>query len=139
MAAMLSLIARGGDAEVGRRVVIGLVRRGRERLDVDPHHVHVGEPLFDRCKLNTSSFGLLFVYVARAWIGEHVAWPSLDQTGGTEHRLGRLGQHMAMDIDGEMPSARMRRPGKATWNLRVGWQATEQHLCKSCFYNTRDL
>ena len=48
--------ARGGDAEIGRRVVIGLVRRGRERLDVDPHHVHVGEALLHRGELHARPF-----------------------------------------------------------------------------------
>ena len=51
--------ARGGDAEIGVGAVIGLVRRRRDRLDVDPHPVHVGEPLFDRGELDAGALGLL--------------------------------------------------------------------------------
>ena len=40
--------AGGSDAEIGVGAVIGLVRRGRDRLDVDPHPIHVGEPIFDQ-------------------------------------------------------------------------------------------
>ena len=122
--------ARGGDAEIGRRVVIGLVRRGRERLDVDPHHVHVGQPLLHRGELHARPFSLLPVDLARARVGEHVARPALHLTGGAEHRLGRLGQHVAMDIDREVLAARMRRAGEPAWNARIGWETTEQHLCE---------
>ena len=123
--------ARGGDAEIGRRVVIGLVRRGRERLDVDPHHVHVGEPLFHRGELHPRPFRLLPVDLARARIGEHIARPAFDLTGGAEHRLGHLGQHVAVDIDGEVLAARMRWTGEPTWDARIGRKTTEQHLCNS--------
>ena len=131
--------ARGGDAEVGRRVVIGLVRRGGERLDVDPHHVHVGEPLLDRSELHARPLHLLPVYLARARIGEHFARPTIDGARCTEHCFGRFGQHVAMNVDGEMPAARMWRAREPTWNSCVRRQAGEQHLRAPHFHDTPDL
>jgi hypothetical protein len=83
--------ARGGDAEIGRRFVIRLVRRRRESLDVDTHHVHVGEPLLHRGELHTRPLRLLPVHLARARICEHVARPAFHLARAAEHRLGCLG------------------------------------------------
>ena len=80
--------AGGCDAEVSRRVVISLVWRGCDRLDIDPHHVHIREPLFHRSELNARSFGLLPVDLARARIGKHVARPAFHLTGGAKHGFG---------------------------------------------------
>ena len=55
---------------------------------------------------------LLPVDLARARIGEHIARATLDRAGRAEHRLGQLGQHMAVDIDGEVLAARMWRAGE---------------------------
>ena len=120
--------ARGGDPEIGVRAVIGLVRRGRDRLDVDPHPVHIGEPLLDRGELDAGALGLLAVDLARALVGVFLArMPRRSRVAG-DHFGGLRGQHMAMNIDGEPFAACMGRPWKAPRNFRPRRQAFEQHL-----------
>src|SRR5438128_5991350 len=101
-------------AEIGRHAVEGLRRRGGDRLDVDPHAVHVFEPLLDRRKLHAIAFGLLAVDLPRALIGEVMArLPVHAETGILDHLLGLGGQQMAMDVDREPFAAGMHRPRKA--------------------------
>ncbi len=50
---------RRRDPEIAVGAVIGLVRRGRDRLDIDTHQIHVGEPLLDRGELDAGALGLL--------------------------------------------------------------------------------
>ena len=47
--------ARGGDPEIGPAAVKGLGRRRGDRLDVDPHPIHVGEPFLDRGELDAGA------------------------------------------------------------------------------------
>src|SRR5437763_11184085 len=61
--------ARRGDPEIGVGAVISLVRRWGDRLDVDPHPVHVGEPLLDRGELDAGALGLLAVDLSRPLVG----------------------------------------------------------------------
>ena len=82
---------------------------------------------------------LLPVDLARARIGEHFARPAIDGARRTEHCFGRFGQYVAMDVDGEVLAARMRRPGKPTGDACIGRQATEQHLRGSRIYEAPDL
>ena len=120
--------ARGGDPEIGVGAVIGLVRRGRDRLDVDPHPVHVGEPIFDRGELDAVALGLLAVDLAGALVGVDLA--RVPRGGGIagDHLGGLRGQHMAVNVDGEPFAAGMSRPRKPPRNWRAGRQAFEQHL-----------
>ena len=100
---------RRGDPEIGVGAVIGLVRRGRDRLDVDPHPIHVGEPFLDRSELDAGALGLLPVDLAGALIGVDLArMPRRIGIAG-DHLGGLRGQHMAMNVDREPFAARMRR------------------------------
>ncbi len=119
--------ARGGNTEIGVGAVIGLVRRRRDRLDVDPHPVHVSQPLFDRGELNAGAFRLLPVDLAGALIGVLLARMTGCRGVAGDH-LGRLGgQHMAVDVDAEPFAAGVGRTGKSPRDRRAGRQALEQH------------
>ena len=119
---------RGGDAEIGLGAVIGLVRRGRDRLDVDPHQIHIGEPLFDRGELDPGPLGLLAVDLAGALVGVDLARVAGGAGVAGDHLGGLGGQHMAVDVDGEPFAAGVRGAGKPPGNRRAGRQAFEQHL-----------
>ena len=51
--------ARGGEPEIRIGAVIGLARRRRDRLDVDPHQVHVGDALLGRVALHPRAHAVL--------------------------------------------------------------------------------
>jgi hypothetical protein len=109
----------GGDAEIGRDAVEGLRRRGGDRLDVDPHAVHVFEPLLDRGELHAVAFGLLAVDLPCVLIGEVMArLPVHGEPRALDHLLGLRGQQMAMNVDREPFAAGMHRTGKAAGDLR---------------------
>ena len=119
---------RGGDAEIGRHAVEGLGRRRGDRLDVDPHAVHVGEPGRDVGELNAGAAGLFAIGLAGQLVGELMArLPVHRQAGALHHLLGLHGQQMAVDIDREPLAACMHRPRKTARDLRPLGQACEQH------------
>ena len=119
---------RRGDAEIGVGAVIGLVRRRRNRLDVDPHQVHVGQPLFDRGELDAGALGLLAVDLAGALVGEDLARVASGDGVSGDHLGGLRGQHVAVDVDREPFAAGMRRARKPPGDRRAGRQAFEQHF-----------
>src|SRR5204863_7766491 len=116
------------DPELGGDAVEGLRRRGGDRLDVDPHPVHVFEPLLDRTELHAVALGLFAVDLPCALVGEMVTrLPVHRETGLLDHFLGLRSQHMAMDVDREPFAAGMHRPRKTAGDLRSFGQAGEQH------------
>src|SRR5215472_17999799 len=123
--------ARGGESELGVGAVIGLVRRGRDRLDVYPHPVHVREPFLDRGELDASPFGLLPVDLARALVGEFLPRVPRRRRVARDHLRGLRGQHVTMDVDGEPFAACTSRPRKTARNLRPWRQTFEQHHAPS--------
>jgi hypothetical protein len=120
--------ARSGDPEIGVGAVIGLVRRGRDRLDVDPHPVHVGQPLLDRGELDAVPLGLLPVDLARVVVG--VLLSRMPRRGGMarDHLRGFRGQHMAVNVDGKPFAACMSGPREAARDCRARRHACEEHL-----------
>ena len=120
--------ARGRDAEIGRHAVESLGRRRGDRLDVDPHAVHVGEPVRDVGELHPVAPRLLAVDLEGVLVGElHARLPVHREPGARHHLLGLMGQKMTVDVDREPLAASMNRPRKAARDLRPFGQACEQH------------
>ena len=117
--------ARGGDPDIGVGAVIGLVRRGRDRLDVDPHPVHVGEPLFDRGELDAGALRLFAVDLAGARVGVFLPRMPRRSRMARDHFRGPRRQHMTMNVDGEPFATGMSGPRKTTRNLRSRRQTFE--------------
>ena len=67
--------ARRLEPEIGVGAVIGLARRRRDRLDVDPHPVHVLDPLLGRSALGAGPHAVLPIDLAAA-----LRWPKFRET-----------------------------------------------------------
>ena len=121
-------LARHREAEIGVGAVIGLARRRRDRLDVDPHQVHVGDALLGRAALLGGAYavGAVLRLALRAGLGFEI--PARDRLVALDH-LGRLvAAHMAMDVDRVPLAARVGGAGEASGYRRAGWAAGKQHL-----------
>ena len=112
---------RGGEPQFRIGAVIGLARRGRDRLDVDPHPVHVLDALFRRGALLVGA--LAIGAVDRPAV---LRWPGFRETSARHSVSGdRIGPSfpatsrvafsradMAVDVDREPFAAGMYRSRK---------------------------
>ena len=116
---MKSLIAREvAEPEIGVGAVIGLARRRRDRLDVDPHPVHVFDALFGRTALLVGALAVCPVDAAAALAGLGFEKPARDILIAVDHLRRLFIADMAMDVDREPFAAGMDRsresvPGSA--------------------------
>ena len=94
-------LARELAAEIGFRPVEALVRRRRDRLDVDAHAVHVLQPHFDRRQLGPAVLHLLDVDFARQRVGELAGRLVLSGIEMRDFRRHRRVLIVTMDIDAQ--------------------------------------
>src|SRR6266403_698383 len=120
--------ARGLVPEIRVGAVIGLARRGRDRLDVDPHPVHILDPLLGGGALEARPFAVLAVDSAAALAGSGFEKPSRDGGIAFDHRGRLVAADMAVDVDREPFAAGMHRAREAPGDLRTRGQTFEQHL-----------
>src|SRR6202011_3626046 len=120
--------ARGFVPEIGVGAVVGLARRRRDRLDVDPHPVHILDPLFGRGALEACPFSVLAVDGTAALVRRGFEKPLRDGGIAFDHRRRLVAADMAMDVDREPFAAGMHRTRETPGNLRPRRQTFEQHL-----------
>ncbi len=111
--------ARGFEPEIGVGAVIGLARRRRDRLDVDPHPIHVLDPLFGRAALGAGPHAVLPVDLPAALIGRSFEKPPRHVRITLDHCCRLLAAHVAMNVERKPFAACVRRAGKAP-GLRFG-------------------
>src|SRR6185437_4407759 len=104
---------RSREPEIGVGPVIGLPRRRRDRLDIDPHPVHVLDPPFGGRALDAGAHAVLAVYVPTARIGLGLEKPARNLFMPLDQLRRFLAADMAVDVDREPFAAGMHRPGKS--------------------------
>src|ERR1700730_5387157 len=120
--------ARGLAPEIGVGAVIGLARRGGDRLDVDPHPVHILDPLFGRGALEACPFAVLAVDDTAVLAGGGFEKPLRDRGVALDHRRRLVASDMAMNVNREPFAAGMNRTRETPGYLRPRRQTFEQHL-----------
>ena len=121
--------ARRLEAEIGVGAVIGLARRRRDRLDVDPHPVHVLDPLLGRRALSRGPHAVLPIDLAAARVGRGFEKPARDIGITFDHRSRLLAADMAVDVDREPLAAGMGGARKSAGErLRSRRQAFEKNI-----------
>src|SRR6202011_2120524 len=90
--------ARRRASEIGVGAVIGLARRRRNRLDVDPHAVHVRDTLFGRGALQAGPLSVLAVDGTAALAGGTFEKPTRDRGIALDPRRRLVAADMAMDV-----------------------------------------
>jgi len=99
--------SRRRNAEIRLGPIEHLPWCGRDRLHVDAHHVHVGQPLFDRGQLCMHALHLLALHFTRPVVGKPHRRIALWRPERLYQFVGRLEVDMAMNVDREPPAARM--------------------------------
>ena len=121
--------ARRLEAEIGVGAVIGLARRRRDRLDVDPHPVHVRDPRLGRRALHAGPNAVLPIDLAAARVGRSFEKPPRDIGIAFDHRRRLLTADMAVDVDREPFSAGMYGARKAArQRFRSRGQTFEENI-----------
>src|SRR5262245_32524702 len=82
-----------------------LERRAGDRLDIDAHLVHVGEPLLDRRETGEHVLHLLLVCRPRQLVGEARRRLVLRAVDALYHLVGGRVADVAMKVDAEMTAA----------------------------------